>query len=203
MSKDIKAVIFDLGRVLVNLDLNPWKKHIFSNIAVENTESWFTQVLDDGWVVKLNTGQINGPQFHEALVQHYGLKLDFQTFKSAWCGIFSPMPGMLELATELKAKMPVGLLSDTDWMHWRYIQENFPVVHLFDKPTLSCGIGTIKPDPKNYLAAANNVCTPIENCFFTDDLAKNVFSARQAGMTAVPFENAEKLREELKKHGIL
>jgi HAD superfamily hydrolase (TIGR01509 family) len=56
----------------------------------------------------------------------------------------------------------------------------------------------MKPDAKIYLAAANNVKTPPEQCLFIDDLKVNVDGARAVGMQAIRFESVFRLEQQLR-----
>ena len=203
MSKPYKAVIFDLGRVLVRLDLSSWTRHLFTGRNPKDIERTLQQIMKEDVVKRCLTGQTNGPSFHRELCGTYGIDLSYERFVEVWQDIFSPMPGMDELVEQVKQTHRAGLLSDTDLIHWQFLSVNYPVLRHFDKPTLSFLVGTTKPDPLIYQTAAANVGATCEECFYIDDLSKNVDGARQAGMTAVQFQNPDQVREDLKSAGIL
>jgi HAD superfamily hydrolase (TIGR01509 family) len=107
------------------------------------------------------------------------------------------MQGMAELVTELAARYSLGILSDTDPLHWQYCRQQYSFLRLFAEPTLSFQTGFLKPDPRCYRLAAENTGTSVEFCLFIDDRAENVIGARQAGMRALQFTGLESLRREL------
>ncbi len=114
------------------------------------------------------------------------------------------MAGMPELVAELAERYSLGILSDTDPLHWQYCLEQFPLLHLFAKPTLSFQTGLLKPDPQCYsLAAHNTAGTPVESCLFIDDREENVIGARKAGMKALQFTDLASLRRDLNNLHIL
>lgn len=65
----------------------------------------------------------------------------------------------------------------------------------------SARIGTAKPEPGIYLAAAAEAGTPPERCLFVDDSAANVTAARALGMTGHHFTGAAGLRAVLASRG--
>jgi len=132
-----------------------------------------------------------------------GLNLEFDEFARLWCDIFYPQPGMAELLTEVAAVRPVGLLSDTDPLHWEYLRREYAWLALIPRPTLSYEIRAVKPAAETYLAAAANVGVEPESCFFVDDLPQNVAGAEAAGLTAWRFTDAVALREQLVNRELL
>ena len=99
--------------------------------------------------------------------------------------------------------IPLGLLSDTDEIHWNYLVGTYPILNAFPKPTLSFEVRTTKPSPEIYITAAKNVGTEPHDCLFIDDLEKNVSGARLVGMDSIHFRGMKELREELALRGLL
>jgi putative hydrolase of the HAD superfamily len=196
-----KAVIFDLGRVIVDIDLACRHENLTSD--ADQARRLIEKISRDAILLDLNAGRITPEQFHSRLCSDYELKHDFAAFEKIWCGVFRPMPGMEPLLRELVGRVKLGLLSDTEPMHWNYLRSQNPILGIFKQPTLSFNVGAVKPDPRMFLAAAESVDTPPEECFYTDDLLANVEGARRVGMTAVQFENADQLRRDLHSAGIL
>ena len=203
MSAKIEAVIFDLGQVIININLRPLLKQVSPTGDLKEGHALLNKIRSDGIVPKLNAGKITLKTFHKKLRSKYNLHADYKTFKEAWCSIFSPRPDMEALVKKLAGKIPLGLLSDTDPVHWEYIRQHYPVVELFEKPVLSFEVEVVKPDPAIYMAAAESVGALPNQCFYTDDLHKNVEGAWAVGMTAVHFQDADQIRRELKNAGIL
>lgn len=203
MNRRYEAVIFDLGRVLVRVDISPWTTHFFPDRDPGDIETALQQIMSEDVVRRFMTGAIDGPEFHRQMGRTYGADLAYDDFVCIWRDIFSPMPGMEPLVRELNRTYKLGLLSDTDAIHWDFLLGRYPFLKLIPNPTLSFRIHAMKPDPKSYQAAAASVDTPIENCFYIDDLPRNVEGARKAGMAAVRFESADQLRRDLENAGIL
>ncbi len=198
---EIKAIIFDLGRVLVNVDINAGFFGYLRSQAGSPDES-ISKMMEHDLFAPYNTGRLTPQEFHARLCERFGLQHSFDAFKHLWCDVFSPMPGMQELATALKKQFPIGILSDTDPLHWDYIRSRFPVAALFDRPTLSFQTGHKKPDRRAFLAAAAAVDTPPPQCLYIDDLSVNVAGAAAVGMDAVQFVSVPQLKQELAARSI-
>jgi len=199
----IQAVIFDLGRVLVNVHVRRLMDFFCKEAGGGDAFQMLPRIMADPLMTQYSTGQIDSRRFHQALCDQYGLKLSFDDFALRWCDIFSPMDGMEEIVAALSDKFKLGLLSDTDPLHWEYIQSHFPLVRYFIRPTLSFEVGTTKPNREIYLAAAKNTGARPENCLFIDDLEENVNGAKAAGMQAIRFEGVEQFSMDLRKFGLL
>lgn len=193
-TQPIAAVIFDLGRVLVNVDTQRLWGFFFQQIKPEDAQHALTRIMADPMMTQYSIGQLDSRTFYRRLCGSYGLSLSFEDFASRWCDIFSPMPGMDNLVKSLSGKVKLGLLSDTDPLHWNYIKANYPLMNYFARPTLSFEIGSMKPSRESYLAAAKNTDSEVSQCLFIDDLQNNVDGAIAAGMQAIRFENTEQLR---------
>lgn len=197
------TVIFDLGRVLLQINT---KGARFSALMVamgippNQAFSLYWKEPEVEWHM---TGKITTPQFYQAAIDRYNLKISYEDFATDWCDLFSPMPGMEHLFDRIAEKHRVGLLSDTDPLHWAKAKEILPWLSRIEHPTLSFETGYLKPHPAAYLKAAENCATPPENCFFIDDTQDNVDGARAVGMAALTFQNPERLAKDLAKLGIL
>ncbi|RKY05977.1 MAG: hypothetical protein DRP66_09720 [Planctomycetota bacterium] len=201
--RNIEAVIFDLGRVIVDVDIHRPAGFVFSQMSQADVERLITAVMGDELMVRFNTGRVAPQEFYEELTERFGLAIGFEEFKDLWCGVFSPIAPMEEMIRQLNGACRLGLLSDTDPLHWAYLHSTYPVLSLFARPTLSFEVGTVKPDPAIFLAAAKNVDTPVERCLYIDDLAANVRGAVAVGMTGIVFGGAAELRAELVEKGLL
>ncbi len=194
----VQAVVFDLGRVLVGLDFGRGLIGRLAGGSAEVTDEALRRALADPLFADFSTGRIPPEEFHRRMEARFQLGLGFEEFCRQWCDIFLPAPGMEALVRELAGRrVPLGLLSDTDPLHWAFELAECPWLALIPKPTLSFEIGLLKPEPECYRLAARNTGAPVERCLFVDDLARNVEGARAVGMQALRFTGADALRATL------
>lgn len=194
---DIKAIIFDMGRVLVAIDNAYLVRNLFKGLDTDDLQQLGHKTMSDPAMVAFNSGRMSAEDFHRSMCRTYHLDLDFDTFCATWCGIFHTMEDMESLIDRLKNTLTIGLLSDTDPIHWNFITTTWPWIGQISKPTLSFQVGVMKPNPEIYRIAAENVSTPPENCLYIDDLQANVDAAESLGMTAIRFEDPAQLTHAL------
>ena len=203
MTQPIQAVIFDLGRVIVDVNIARLADHLGTALTEGDPIVTISRIMSDPLVVQYGTGRITPEQFHDALCRRFGLTVPFDRFRQLWCDIFSPMPGMEDLLRSLHGRLPLGLLSDTDALHWQYLRNQYPILSIFPRPVLSFQVGTTKPDPAIFRRAAESVQTSPTGCLYIDDLPANVEGARQTGMEAIVFRGADDLKRNLISQKIL
>jgi len=199
----IEAVIFDLGRVLVNVDFTRGLFKYYHNSLKENDSETIDRLFNDKLFIQFTTGKISPPELYREIVKRFKINLEYKDFVKEWCNVFEPMDGVVNLVQEVAQNYVVGLLSDTDPLHWEYCLNTFPFLRIFSKPTLSYEIGVLKPTPLCYQLAAANVGKSIANCLFIDDRAINVRGAKEVGMQAILYKNIAQLRRDLLELGIL
>ncbi len=194
----IKTVIFDLGRVLVPFDFKRGYQAIANRFGLV-AEEIPARIGATDLVNRYEAGEMDTSTFVERLCTQLGFKATEAEFTGLWSAIFERrtlVPESLP-ATLRRNGYRVVLLSNTNDMHFRFIQENYPILDHFDRFVLSYKVGAIKPSPKIYEHAIEAAeCRP-EECFYTDDIAEYVEGAKKQGIDAVQFKEYEQLRREL------
>ena len=203
MPLNIRAVIFDLGRVLIKVDFTRGLFRYRNPSGDKSDQEVLEELFADPVFVDFNTGRITPQETFRLIKTKYNLPIDYPVFVAEWSNIFAPMEGMEKLLTDVAGKFPVGLLSDIDPLHWAYCQKHYPFLQVFKKPALSFEIGALKPAEICYKTAARNVSTAPENCLFIDDRQINVDGAIHAGMQSIRFTDAGSLYRDLEIRGIL
>lgn len=199
---DITTVIFDLGRVLVRIRSDGEHFTALTRRIGVRPEEAFAAFGQAPEFRRFMTGDVDPRGFHRLVSERFRVDIDFDVFAEAWCDLFTPMPGMEALFRGLAERYRLGILSDTDPLHWAAIRRRMPWLDVVRRPTLSFEVGQLKPHPAMYAAAAANAGQPPERCLFIDDLAPNVDGARRAGMAAVLFTDADGVEKELALLGV-
>ena len=97
----------------------------------------------------------------------------------------------------MKGKTKLGLISNTNPLHFHYILTKFPVIHIFDKWILSHEVGFKKPDVRIFQKAMEWASVEPKKILLIDDMKRHVEAAVSLGMQAIHFVSAHQLEQEL------
>lgn len=198
----IKAIIFDLGGVIVELDFSRFFKDIIEISPVNAPNS---SLLLEFWRQSdiYHQGKISNEEFYSQaceLLQTSAFNQEqfFDSFNSV---ISHVKKDFLTFIKELKLKNKIKLLclSNVNSSHWYYLlEQNKEIVEYFDELILSFEVHMTKPDPRLFkLAIQKAECKP-EEIVFIDDGLNNIRSANELGINGIKFTNLENLKKELK-----
>lgn len=197
----IKAVIFDLGNVLLNFNAKKSARRFARACKVPMTKVWdhfFTSQTEKAYT----RGEISCKEFYQHASDCLNVQVDFEKFKYYWNDIFWENEGMDSLLAKLKKKYPLYLISNTNKMHFDHIQETFKILRHFKKTFPSHEVGHRKPEPQIYKKVLKQTRLKPEETVFVDDIIKFVDGAKAVGMHAIQFRNPRQLVRELKKLGV-
>jgi putative hydrolase of the HAD superfamily len=199
----IKAVVFDLGGVIVPLDF-PRGYRAIERLCPYEAGEIQRRIMSTGLVNRLETGQMEAREFASVISERLGLRLSFEEFADLWSSIFPPHTLVPEsLLATLARRYRLLLLSNTNAIHFPYVQRNYTLLKHFHGFVLSYEVGVMKPDAAIYATAALRANCQPEECLFIDDLEENVEGARRTGMQSVRFDSVERLQKDLLARGIV
>ncbi len=199
----VKAVVFDLGGVIVSYDWNIAIKRISSYACAGREEivSFFTDFKNDAPLVE---GKIGPYDFFLKAKKSLGLKVSFGRFSEIYSGIFSEINGMSDIVRCVKKNFPIYILSNTNPFHFPYILKKYGnTLNMFDGYFLSYEMFCQKPGRKIYLKMLDMLNFQPDEVVFIDDTENNISAAVDIGIKAVLFENVGKLREILQDMGVI
>jgi putative hydrolase of the HAD superfamily len=196
-----KAIIFDLGNVLLQFDFQRWYRALESFCPYDAAEIRRGIAATD-LMERFETGLIEPPDFVAQLSGILALDIDYAGFCRLWSSIFTD-PLIPEAMLEgLAARYRLVLLSNTNAIHFETIRENYRMLRHFHERILSYEVHAMKPRREIFQAALERCgCRP-EECFYTDDIAAYVEAAQRLGVDAVQFESLAQLQRELQARGI-
>lgn len=197
-----KAIIFDLGKVLVHFDFKRGYRELETHCphaAVEIPK----RLAGTGLVQRFESGLVEPRDFVAELTKILDLNVDYDRFCGIWSCIFTETLVPDSLVADLASRYRLLLLSNTNAIHFEMVRRTYPILRHFHELVLSYEVKAMKPQPEIYRAALEKAgCRP-EECFYTDDIPEYVEGARKMGIDAVQFQGAEKLERDLRERGIL
>ena len=197
-----RAILFDLGRVLIDFD-----QDIIAKRLIERSAKSFDEVLafyrNTNVIYDFESGKLEPHQVLQSVNECFGLALGMEEFKSLWSDIFFENKEMEKVVDTLRGRYRLFIISDTNILHYEYIAARFPVIHKFEGHVLSFRVGVRKPHPKIFEAALKRASCPAEETIFIDDKEQNVEGARQLGITGIVHSSVEETRRELTRLMVL
>jgi glucose-1-phosphatase len=194
----IKAIIFDLGKVIVSFDFEIGFKTI-SQLCAYSIDEIREKIMTSAEIYLYETGKISSREFFEAIRK----KLDFtatqKQFYDAWNSSFYDETLLPEsLLAELTPKYRLVVLSDTCDAHITFLRQKFSFFKHFDELVFSFDVGEMKPSAKMFAVAVEKANCAADECLFVDDKLANVEGAIAYGLEAVQFFSANEFENELK-----
>lgn len=199
---NIKNIIFDLGKVLLNLDFN-------ASIAAFQKLGLHKDVLDnqhaysDPVFYELEVGKVTPEEFCSRVrkVLRNQDATDEQ-IKDAWFAMILDIPASrVKVVQELAKNYNVYLFSNTNKIHIDRLHRAFKAEHGIDFPSLfvkdyySHEIHERKPDISSYEKVIELSGVNPEETIFIDDLEKNIIGAQQAGLKTFWLKEGMELTE--------
>ena len=198
----IKHIIFDLGQVLVKVDLKPFVEQFSKAFNIEPHE--LRNNKNDGAYIDFQAGRLTGNDFYRKTCELYNQSIPLDRFKAIWSSMLvGEVEGTAAIASKLFDKnYKLAILSNTDPWHFQLCEKMLPVLQKFERRFLSYDLKLRKPDAAIYLIVAEKLAARPEHCLFIDDLEENIAAAKRLNFHTIRFQNAEQLSKELINMGI-
>lgn len=204
MQDVVKAIIFDLGNVLIDFDHSIAAKKI-AKLSDKRIEEIFGLFFDSGITVQFERGEISPGDFFRRVRQILNITISYEEFLPIWNGIFffsRKNEEVYNLARSLRNRYKLAVLSNINVLHYEYIKKNFNVLGIFDAVFASYELGLVKPDYYIYEKTIKSLETAPQNVFYTDDRPELVRGASRLGIRSFVFKGVQQLKEDMACSGI-
>jgi len=198
----IEVILYDLGNVILpfnHFQIAEKLCRFARRKEFQDPLRVFSYLFDfeKGVVNGYEVGKVSSPEFFQSLREFLQLSLSFEEFIPIWNDIFTENQGVSQIIRSQKRRRKLGLLSNTNPLHFDYILSKFYIIRVFDQWILSHEMGFKKPAVEIYQKAIEWASVEPRRILFIDDMKKHVEVAVSLGMQGVHFISAEQLREEL------
>jgi putative hydrolase of the HAD superfamily len=199
-SDQIEAIIFDLGGVILNIDINgPFQKLKELGIGLENDGM---HIIKNNDIFKsFEIGQISPDEFRNQL---HNISLNgfcFEKFDEIWNSIILDYPEEnIRFLKKIKTKYRTFLMSNTNIIHYEYytkiLKDKFGYSNLdelFEKTYFSYSSMMRKPQQEffEHIVRENNLIP--NRTLFVDDFIENIEAAEQLGLKTFHITNGKKI----------
>lgn len=200
----IEVVVFDLGKVIFDFDINKLSTqfHLSSQKSKKDIVDLISGHKD--LFVNYEKGLITSQEFYNQMTALLDLKIEYKSFCDIWNDIFTPFYDMLDFINMLSKKYNLAILSNTNDLHFAYLQNKYPETFAcFKHLHLSYKMNARKPDAEIYRKVIDFYNIDPAGIFFTDDLEQNINSAKELNISAFKFNGLKKLKEDLNYMGVV
>ncbi|MCE7064003.1 HAD family phosphatase [Dyadobacter sp. CY326] len=206
----IKNIIFDLGDVILNIDV-PVASKSFAELSGREQAEILSIFSENALFRQFETGQLD-----EAGFRNYVRKiLDFsdlsdEAIDTAWNSLLLDLPPeRVELLKKLSENYRLFLLSNTSSIHITQVNKILEAStgvekldDLFEKVFLSYEMGLMKPDPQIYLSVLEQAGLAAEETLFLDDNRDNIEAAAKLGIDTIHVQKPTTILEYLKEYAV-
>lgn len=186
-----KAIVFDLGAVLLNIDYQA-TIDAFVNLGIKNFDDIFSKAKQSNLTDDFEKGNISEGDFFGALKALLHTEVEKQDLIAAWNIMLKDLPrNRVDLLLECKKQIPTYLLSNTNYTHiadyHAYLQKNYDVDDMtswFTKVYYSFEMGKRKPDANIFEQVLMENNLKPEEVLYIDDSPQHIDAARKLGIVS-------------------
>jgi epoxide hydrolase-like predicted phosphatase len=200
-----KAVVFDLGGVLIDLHSHEagrelieqygLSRHSYARLTRSCFESHPRSVTELAMLGKIETST-----YLEAFLRECSVKNPERLRANRLSVVGRERKDVLTIVERLKqAGLKCYVLSNTIALHWERLgsAREYPSLSLFDHIFASHLIGHAKPKKEAFSFVANALKVQMAECLLVDDTLLNVEGAKAVGWRGILFSDAPQLQRDL------
>lgn len=198
-----EAVVFDLGKVLLDFDYAITAGHLAEMCDVSAGE--LQEVIDQSHLLlDYEAGKLTTEEFYQSVCEQTGYRGAYEKFREAFADIFSEIPAMVELHRRLRSDgVPCFIFSNTNEVAIHHIKRNFPFFKDFDGYVYSYVEQAMKPATPIYEAVERETGRSGRALLYIDDRAENVEGGRSRGWQTIHHVSPEQTIAAVGESGLL
>lgn len=199
----MKALIFDMGGVLVDLDMDACKKAFKEGLGFNEIDEILDPCHQKGIIGDMESGDVGPDEFRDYVMKRSRPGVTPDDVDHAFHKILVGVePYKFDLLHRLSKDYDLYILSNNNPVALRRASEifsegGFPMETSFRKCYFSYQMKTVKPSEKFYKTVIADIGLPVEEMLFIDDSKANVQASIDAGLPAVWYEPGTDLAQTL------
>lgn len=198
----IEAVVFDIGKVLIE-----WDPERFYDARLGKTarERLFSEVPLHEMNLGLDRGDPFKPSVYALADKHPEWTEEIRHWHDSWLDFaHSDIPHSIRLLRALRRKsVSVFALSNFGIGTFEVARQAYPVLEEFDQSYISGHLGCIKPDHQIYAHLEEGSGRAPETLLFADDRPENIHTAASRGWQTHLFTTPDGWASRLVAEGLL
>ena len=189
-----KALIFDMGGVLVDLDIEDCKRAFKEEIGYFKIDEIIDPCHQKGIYGDLEEGKLSADDFRRIVLADSRPDASEEGVdKAMWHILVGIEPYKIQLLKRLSEKYDLYMLSNNNAIclprsRQLFAEAGAPLEEIFRKCYFSFEMKALKPSETFYKAVMDDMGIAPEDMLFIDDSQRNVDGALRAGLPAVYYE---------------
>ena len=180
-----QAIIFDLGKVLVDYDWMRAAKRFAARCSLP-APLLLLKFLQANPLVEFEKGRVTPEQFFDEAKRLTGFKGTYAEFVDYFSDIFSEMPEMIAAQAKLRAAgFPTYIFSNTNILAVEHIRAQFPFFTNFDGYIYSFEHDSMKPEAKLYEVVEAMTGRRGAELLYLDDREENIAAGAARGWQVI------------------
>ncbi|MFO3796417.1 MAG: HAD family hydrolase [Anaerolineales bacterium] len=186
----LRAVLFDFGGVLLRTEFEAPRQYLAERLGLEY-DDLIHQVFESPSARRASLGEITAEQHWAELTRRWHRPPDEAAFLSQQFFAGDVLDrNLLDFIRSLRPTFKTGLISNA-WSDLRAYLQRMGIEDAFDTIIISAEVGLLKPDPRIYQLALEQLEVAPYEALFVDDFSKNIAAAKDLGMWALQFADPE------------
>jgi len=191
---EIRSIVFDIGRVLINLEPDPLIRLLSSYGAGQLS---LPHVVSRIRLTEHESGRLDGRGLLEDLAALVPDPVAHDLLHAKWLDMFELQTSMVDLAHRLASRYRVYLMSNIGDLHWAHLSREFGMHRIGHGALPSYIAGVTKPDPAIYAQAEVRFGLVPSETVFIDDHEANIAAARARGWHGIVHRDFASTRDSL------
>ncbi|MGB9586442.1 MAG: HAD family hydrolase [Anaerolineales bacterium] len=193
----IQAIIFDLGGVLLRTEDYAPRLELAASFHMDEKELE-KLVFFSPSAMRATVGEISAQEHYREIARVLGCPLEkINLFQEQFFLGDRLDTTLINFLINLRKDYKIGLLSNA-WDDLRFLlKTHFNILDIFDKAIISAEVGLMKPDPRIYQLAVEQLGVSLINTIFVDDMPENVAAAQSLGMNAIRFQSSAQVMRDV------
>ena len=195
----IDCIICDLGKVLVYFDHFISAQKI-SKFTYLSPQACFDNVMEHNCVTEFGKGNISSTEFYFFVCEILDIDtrvLRFEEFRNIWADIFTMNKNMIDFIKDCNVSKKI-LLSNTDEIHFEWIDNKWNISGLFDDVVLSYKTGYMKPERGIFDIALYNAECDTQKILYIDDIEDYTKAFSEYGVNCITY-NASTFKSDIER----
>jgi epoxide hydrolase-like predicted phosphatase len=198
----IKAIIFDVGGVIVDFDNDSDYYPYLSKVSGISKKRIKRMIEGRLWEL-LDKDRISQRDFDRALSRRLGIAEKEILWYESYAKAGRVNPKVVSDIKKLSKSYKVAYLSNVDLSRYTHTLRLLkPYKHLFNHEFASCYLHLRKPSVRIFERAVSKMHMKPSEVIFIDNTPENIAGARRAGLKGILFKNSRGMEVGLRRLGV-